>query len=120
MLRAERIGHAVSAVKDPVLMDYLSTNQIGVESNLTSNVQTNTVSSYKNHPIKKFLQADIKASLSTDDPGISAIDISHEYNIAAPKAGLSREQIHQSQKNALDCAFLSKSEKEQLISSKLE
>jgi adenosine deaminase len=119
-LRAERIGHAVSAIHDPALMDYLSSNQIGIESNLTSNVQTNTVPNYASHPIKAFLQSGIKASLSTDDPGISAIDINYEYNIAAVKAGLSAEEIHQSQKNALECAFLSSSEKKSLISAKLK
>ena len=95
-------------------------NQIGIESNLTSNVQTNTVPDYASHPIKTFLQSGIKASLSTDDPGISAIDINYEYNIAAVKAGLSVEEIHQSQKNALECAFLSNFEKESLISTKFK
>jgi len=118
LLGAERIGHAVSAPQDPALMDYLSSNQISVESNLTSNVQTTTVPDYASHPIKIFLHSGIKASLSTDDPGISAIDINYEYNIAAVKAGLSAEEIHQSQKNALECAFLSDSEKESLISTK--
>lgn len=119
LLGAERIGHAVSAINDPVLMDYLSNNHIGVESNLTSNIQTTIVPDYGSHPIKTFLQSGIKASLSTDDPGISAIDINHEYNIAAVKAGLTVKEIHQSQKNALDCAFLSSSDKDLLISSKL-
>jgi len=118
LLGAERIGHAVSAVQDSALMDYLSSNQIGIESNLTSNVQTNTVPDYASHPIKTFLRSGIKASLSTDDPGISAIDINHEYNTAALKAGLSTEEIHQSQKNALECAFLTNFEKESLISAK--
>ena len=118
LLGAERIGHSVSAVQDSALMDYLSSNQIGIESNLTSNVQTNTVPDYASHPIKTFLRSGIKASLSTDDPGISAIDINHEYNTAALKAGLSTEEIHQSQKNALECAFLTNFEKESLISAK--
>ena len=120
LLGAERIGHAVSAPQDPALMDYLSSNQIGIESNLTSNVQTTTVPDYASHPIKTFLQSGIKASLSTDDPGISAIDINHEYNIAAVKAGLSAKEIHLSQKNALECAFLTDSEKKSLISAKFK
>ncbi len=118
LLGAERIGHAVTAPQDPALMDYLSANQIGIESNLTSNVQTTTVSDYASHPIKTFLKSGIKACLNTDNTSISAIDINHEYNIAAVKAGLSVEEIHQSQKNALDCAFLSDSEKKSLISAK--
>ena len=101
-------------------MDYLSSNQIGIESNLTSNVQTTTVPDYASHPIKIFLKSGIKACLNTDNTSISAIDINYEYNIAAVKAGLSAEEIHLSQKNALNCAFLSDSEKKSLISAKFK
>ena len=118
LLGAERIGHAISAVEDLSLMEYIAVHEIGVESNITSNVQTTTVPDYASHPLKIFLQSGIKASLSTDDPGISAIDIMHEYNIAAVKAGLTPDEIHLSQKNALDCAFLSPAEKNSLIRSK--
>jgi adenosine deaminase len=118
LLGAERLGHAVTAVEDPALMDYLAEMKIGVESNLTSNVQTTTVPSYAEHPIKQFLQHGIKATINTDDPGISAIDINHEYNYAAVNANLTIEQIHTAQKNALQCAFLSDSERNTLINKK--
>jgi adenosine deaminase len=117
-LGAERIGHAVSAVRDPELMDYLAEHAIGVESNLTSNVQTSSVPDYASHPLKRFLENGIRACINTDDPGISAVTIAHEYDYAAVEAGLSDEQIFQSQKNALDCAFLNKEEKEALIRAK--
>ena len=42
-LGAERIGHAVTAVDDPALMEYMAEHRIGIEANLTSNVQTCTV-----------------------------------------------------------------------------
>ena len=64
-----------------------------------------------------FRHAD-SIELRSNRLGISAIDINHEYNTAAVKAGLSAEEIHQSQKNALECAFLSDSEKKSLISAK--
>jgi len=117
-LGAERIGHAVSAVNDPALLDYLADHHIGVESSLTSNVQTSTVASYAEHPLKKFLQHGIPACINTDDPGISAIDISYEYNFAAVEAGLSKNDILQVQKNALDCAFISQEIKKKLVLSK--
>ena len=118
LLGAERLGHAVSAVDDESLLDYLAEKKIGVESNLTSNVQTTTVSSYATHPIKSFLQHGIKATINTDDPGISAINIAYEYDVAAEKAGLTLSEIHTAQRNALDCAFLSDAEKTALINKK--
>ncbi|MGU0161146.1 hypothetical protein ACVXHB_17995 [Escherichia coli] len=34
-------------------------------------------------------------ALTLDDPGVQGVDIIHEYTVAAPAAGLSREQIRQ-------------------------
>ena len=117
-LGAERIGHAVYALKDPSLLDYLAEHNIGVESNLTSNVQTSTVADYASHPISTFLRRGIPATINTDDPGISAITIGHEYDIAAVQAGLTPDEIFQAQRNALSQAFLSDSEKAALLSAK--
>jgi len=116
-LKAERIGHAVRAVEDPALLEYLIDHQVGVECNLTSNVQTSTVSDFPAHPMKRFLELGIKATLNTDDPGISAIDLRHEYEVAAPAAGLSEEQIKQAQQNALEIAFLEESQKREILRS---
>ncbi len=113
-LGAERIGHAVTAVEDPALMDYLAEHGIGVESNLTSNVQTSTVSDYASHPLKRFLEAGLLATINTDDPGISGIDINFEYKVAAPAAELTPEMIRQAQRNALEVAFLTPEEKSRL------
>lgn len=113
-LGARRIGHAVHAPADPALMAALAEQQIGIETNLTSNVQTMTAPSYAAHPLKTFLEAGLLATINTDDPGISAIDIAHEYEVAAPHAGLSAAQIRQVQVNGLEAAFLSAAEKEEL------
>ncbi len=117
-LGAERIGHGVSAARDPMLMEYLAKNSIGVESNLTSNIQTRVVDQYMNHPLRTFLNEGILATINTDDPGISAIDLKHEYEKAAPAAGLSSEQITQAQKNSLKVAFLDEEDKKALENKK--
>jgi adenosine deaminase len=117
-LGAERIGHAIHAVEDSALMDYLDEHGIGVESCLTSNVQTSCVADYLNHPLKTFLEYGIRATLNTDDPGISGIDLPYEYDLAAPGAGLTKAQIRQAQINALEVAFLSEPEKMELLKSK--
>lgn len=109
-LGAERIGHGVKAIEDRALMDFLAEQQIGIESCLTSNIQTSTVADLAAHPLKTFLEHGIRASINTDDPGVQGVDIIHEYTVAAPAAGLSREQIRQAQINGLEMAFLSAEE----------
>lgn len=117
-LGASRIGHGVHAARDPALLDFLAEQRIGIESNLTSNVQTSTVPDYASHPLKLFLEKGILATINTDDPGISGISLQYEYEVAAPAAGLSPEQIRQAQRNALEVAFLSESEKAALCASR--
>ena len=118
-LGASRIGHGVAAVQDHDLMEYLREYRIGIEANLTSNLQTTTVNDYAAHPVKEFLEHGLLVTLNTDDPGISGIDIAYEYEVAAPAAGLSREQIRQIQINGIEAAFLSEAQKEALRQKKL-
>lgn len=113
-LGAERIGHGVKAIDDPKLMDYLVEHRVGIESCLTSNIQTSTVDSLANHPLKQFLEHGVLASLNTDDPAVEGIELPHEYEVAAPQAGLSAEQIRQAQINGLEISFLSDAEKAEL------
>jgi adenosine deaminase len=119
LLGAERIGHGVHAIQDPALLDTLADRHIGIESCLTSNVQTSCVPNYPAHPLKKFLEHGIRASINTDDTGISGINLPYEYNRAAPLAGLTPDQVRQAQLNALETCFLSPEEKENLQKGKL-
>jgi adenosine deaminase len=114
-LGAQRIGHAVAAVRDQRLIEYLCEKQIGIECNLTSNVQTSTVADYSSHPVGQFLKAGLLATLNTDDPGISGINLAYEFDVAAPAAGLDLAASHQLQRNALEVAFLPPDEKQALL-----
>lgn len=117
-LGATRIGHGVRAVDDSRLMEHLREHHIGIEANLTSNVQTNTVPNLAAHPLKQFLDCGLLATINTDDPGISGIDLKHEFAVAAPAAGLTPAMIAQAKRNALEIAFLSAEEKAQLVNAK--
>lgn len=114
-LGAERIGHGVKAIEDPALMDFLAEHGIGIESCLTSNIQTSTIASLDKHPLITFLEKGVLATINTDDPAVQGIDIIHEYTVAAPQAGLSAAQIRTAQENGLKIAFLSDAEKQALI-----
>ncbi|MBY8233393.1 adenosine deaminase [Vibrio fluvialis] len=113
-LGATRIGHGVKAIHDPQLMDYLAKHRIGIESCLTSNIQTSTVESLALHPLKRFLEYGVLACLNTDDPAVEGIELPYEYEVAAPQAGLNQEQIRQAQLNGLELAFLSDTDKQAL------
>ena len=117
-LGAERIGHAVRLFEDPLVVDLLLERQIGIEANLTSNLQTSTVPTFDPHPLRRMLEAGLLATINTDDPGISGITLKHEYEVAAPAAGLTDRQISQAQANALETAFLHPLDKQTLLAAK--
>jgi len=104
-LGAERIGHATSAPQDPSVMELLAERGIGIEVCLTSNLQTGVIKSYREHPLPIFLEQGLLATLNTDDPGISAITLEHEYRVAKEEIGLSEEQINKLKENAWKVAF---------------
>jgi adenosine deaminase len=114
-LGAERIGHGVHAIEDDSVLQLLAERGIALESSPTSNVQTSTVPTYAAHPLPQFLRRGLTVTLNTDDPGISAIDLAHEYRVAHQEMGLSLAELRQLQLNALHAAFLSISEKEALM-----
>jgi adenosine deaminase len=111
-LGATRIGHGTRAIDDPELIDYLVDERIGLEMNLTSNVQTNTVASFAEHPLKACLERGVLASINTDNPVISGIDWPHEVDVAAPRAGLTAADVERAARNSLEMAFLTPAERD--------
>lgn len=104
-LGATRIGHGFRSIEDPGLVEDLAKSGIGLEICLTSNLQIGAVESYQQHPAKQLLDAGVTLNLNTDDPGISGIDLRHEFKVAAPAAGFSPADLETVQKNAKTMAF---------------
>ncbi|MCW3172530.1 adenosine deaminase [Shewanella subflava] len=117
-LGATRIGHGVNAIRDPKLMEYLAKHRIGIESCPTSNLHTSTIADYDSHPFMQFFNSGVLIGLNTDDPGVSNIDINHEYRVARSEMGLTDDQLSQVQRNGVEMAFLSDSERKALYASK--
>jgi adenosine deaminase len=114
-LGAERIGHGVRAIEDPATLDLLAERQIPLEVCPTSNLQTSTVKSWRDHPLPRFLELGLRATLNTDDPSISGIDLAHEYRVVKEHLGLTEADCRTLQENALAAAFLTAEERQALL-----
>jgi adenosine deaminase len=117
-LGADRIGHAIGAREDPAVMDLLAERGVAIESCPTSNVQFSTVPSYQHHPLPMYLQRGLLVTVNTDDPGISGIDLPHEYRVLREEMGLGEEQIRRLQENGVKAAFLTEEERAALWQAK--
>jgi len=114
-LGAERIGHGVRAIEDPATLDLLAERQIPLEVCPTSNLQTSTVKSWRDHPLPRFLELGLRATLNTDDPSISGIDLAHEFRVVKEHLGLTEADCRTLQENALQAAFLTAEERQALL-----
>lgn len=105
-LGVDRLGHAVFLTKYPDLLEEVARKKLPIEVNLTSNVRTNAVKNYKEHPLATFLEKGIPIAISTDDPGLFGIDLTHEYKALAQDLGLSQAEIRRIANQSFECAFL--------------
>ena len=105
---AERIGHGVDVLyeDDPHrLLKEMADRHIMTEINLTSNdVILNVKAPW--HPLPAYLAAGVPVALSTDDEGVSRIDLTHEYVLAALEFHLSYLDLKRSARTSLEHSFL--------------
>ncbi|WP_259471903.1 adenosine deaminase [Streptomyces shenzhenensis] len=105
---AERIGHGVDFAFEHDRRDLARTmaaQQIAVEVPFTSNAQILGVRG-RAHPFETYRAYGVPTVLATDDPGVSRIDISHEYQYAAVTYGLSYPELKDLARASLQYAFL--------------
>ena len=82
------------------LMAYLAEHRIGIESRLTSNLQTTTVASLADHPIRQFLAAGVLACLNTDDPAVEGDRPASRIRGGCPAAGMTVSEIRTASRTA--------------------
>ncbi len=105
-LKAERIGHGLTAWHDRELMAELAKRQVPVEICLTSNLKTNCCQRVEDHPLKKYFEAGLMVTLNTDDPALFHTSLAREYALAQHVFGLSDEQLREIARNGFEASFL--------------
>ncbi len=110
-LNAHRIGHGTRTREDASVMSLVRERNVSLEICLTSNVHTASIKKVKEHPLKQFLNANIPVTLNTDDPSVSNISLSHEFNVAVQEARINYNDLRRMTFTAIDTAFLKPEEK---------
>ena len=106
--QTDRIGHGVDVMYEERpydLLKELADKHILVEIDLTSNVAILGISG-KNHPFPIYRKFGVPVALSTDDEGVSRIDLTHEYVRAVETYDLSYADLKQLVRNSLQYSFL--------------
>jgi adenosine deaminase len=114
-LEIERIGHGISSIQDPKLMDLLAERQIPLEVCPTSNLFTRKyVKSYEEHPIRPFFDHGINVTLNTDDPTIFGVELVEEYGNMYEHGLFSVKELVELIRKGIYATFLPKERQDEL------
>jgi len=105
---AERIGHGVDVMYEErphELLHAMAAKHVMVEINLSSNDVILGVSG-SNHPFPVYRKFGVPVSLSTDDEGVSRIDMTHEYVRAVLSYDLKYPDLKQMVRTGIEHIFV--------------
>lgn len=114
-LGAERIGHGVRVLEDESVMALAREREIAFEVCPTSNFQTGVVKEFEKHPLPRMIEAGLRATINTDDPSISRISLSHEFQQAREKLNMPMDILKTCVLTAAEESFLPEAEKTELV-----
>jgi adenosine deaminase len=112
---AERIAHGIRIMEDLQVTALARERRIPFMVCLTSNVQTGAVPDLDSHPLPLMYQAGLKVSLHTDDPSISQINLSMEYDLAHRRLAMLYSAVREMAINAAQAIFAAESERQELV-----
>jgi adenosine deaminase len=110
---ADRIGHGADLrwERNPhQILRSMKKKRTCLEANLSSNQQILGLYG-KRHPIRDYVKAGIRVTLSTDDEGVSRSDLTYQYVKAVRQHGFGYRRLKKFAKDGLRCSFLTPSEK---------
>ena len=112
---ARRIGHGTRLEEDPDLLAYLTDFRVPLEICLTSNVQTRVAPTFEAHPLRRYFDAGLVVTLSTDNRLVSGTTNSQEYALAHQHLGFTWEELVEVSRMAFRSAFLPHAERVSLL-----
>jgi adenosine deaminase len=105
---AERIGHGVDVMGEDQpheLLQEMAAKHVMVEINLTSNDGILGITE-PFHPLPQYRAAGVPVALSTDDEGVSRIDLTNEYTRAAMEFHLGYRELKDMARTGIEHSFL--------------
>jgi adenosine deaminase len=115
LLHIDRLDHGNRSLEDPALVKRLASEQMTLTVCPLSNLKLCVVSDLKKHPLKKMLNAGLRATINSDDPAYFGGYLNDNYNAVANALGLTRADLVMLAKNSFLGSFLSDAAKTEHI-----
>jgi adenosine deaminase len=115
VLGSERIDHGLSCLEDPELVRRLAGERVPLTVCPNSNVRiANAVPRLELHPYPKMREAGLLATLNTDDPALTDLDLGREYRSAMDAFGFTWDEMVQIALDGAEAAWLDEGEQRAL------
>jgi adenosine deaminase/aminodeoxyfutalosine deaminase len=105
-LKAERIGHGLTAGQDPELMEELAERQVPIEICVTSNLRTGVCPELGQHPVRRYFDQGLMLTLNSDDPAMFGSSLVDEYALVQEAFGFTDEHLRELARNSFEASFL--------------
>ena len=116
VLDAQRIGHGVRCLEDPVLVAELQRRRIPLEVCPTSNVCLGVARTMEEHPLPRLLAEGLYVTLSSDDPPMFNTTLTNDYLAVARAFGWGAAQLESLVRAGVGAALLPDGERTALQS----
>jgi adenine deaminase len=117
-LRAERIDHGVAIMEDPELATRVAERRVPLTVCPNSNVViANRFPSLAEHPLRRMRQMGLLATINTDDPAMTDLDLGREYRTVAQALAMSWDEMTAVALDGIEASWLDDDEKRSMRAS---
>ncbi len=105
LLKIDRIDHGNRALDDPELTARIARDGIALTVCPLSNLRLQVVTDLRDHPVRRMLDAGMKATINSDDPAYFGGYMTENYLALSRALNLTRSEIDQLAQNAMEAGF---------------
>ena len=117
-LGIERIDHGLAILDDPALAQRVAEQRIPLTVCPNSNIViANRYAELAEHPFRRMRDAGLLATLNTDDPAMTDLDLGKEYRTVADALGMSFDEMAAVALDGVEASWLRDGEKRAMRSS---
>jgi adenosine deaminase len=114
-LGLERIDHGLAIMEDPELVARMAEARIPLDVCPNSNVLiANRYERLEDHPFRRMRQAGLLATLNTDDPAMTDLDLGREYRSVASALDMGWDEMSAVALDGVEASWLDPGEKAEM------
>jgi adenosine deaminase len=105
----QRIGHGTQILKEPQVLNTIIDRRIPLEICVSSNIQTKSIRTVKDHPVRQLFDLGALTCPCTNNPTVSGVTLSSEYLLLQNEFGFTVPEILKLIDYSFQAAFVNQS-----------